>query len=580
VEREDLTGAVLDGRYRIIEPIAEGGMGVVYRAERVKLGRIVAVKVLHDVLPSELSSRRRFEIEAMAMAKLEHPHCAAVVDVGLHGDRPFVVMDFVSGQNLKDVISAQAPLPIPRAVELLRQILSGLAHAHELGIIHRDIKPANLVLSQKVGLGDHVKILDFGLARLGQDSSLTTGVVVGTPSYMAPEQIRGQKIDTRVDLYACGVVLFELLTGTKPFVSPKDDPIEVCTMHLTQPPPRLADRWPSIEYGELEAVVARALAKAADDRFATAAEFVAALDAIAPRRVLATPVAGVPVLATPVAGVPVLATPAPPPDLSASATLADPPPSSDASASATVLDSPASPDEPAPATLRGHTPPSPACAEPAAARPAPGEARPPVARPAAPRASRGRGLPLAAASGAVIAVVVVLAVSLRGGSSSAPDAGPPGGSASPASPSPDPAVEAALARAAELEDAGQKPAALDLVLAARKTSPDDARLAFLAGRLLFEKVYVTEGMKHLRDAIRLDPRYRTDPELIKLVLRAYITTPAAEAALATFLHDDIGDAARPYLEETAADHPNPTVRARASAELKRYSISGGSADSP
>src|SRR4030095_10433807 len=110
-------------------------------------------------------------------------------------------------------------LPPPRAADIVRQLLSGLAHAHEHGIIHRDIKPANIVLSQKAGLGDHVKILDFGLARLNKDSSLTTGIVVGTPSYMAPEQIRGQPIDGRVDIYACGVVLFEMLTGQKPFVS-------------------------------------------------------------------------------------------------------------------------------------------------------------------------------------------------------------------------------------------------------------------------------------------------------------------------------------------------------------------------
>src|SRR5688572_13583049 len=153
VERGDLTGAILDGRYRVIEPVAEGAMGVVYRAERIKLGRIVAIKVLHDVLPNELSGRKRFEIEAMAMAKLEHPHCASVLDVGVHEDRPFVVMDFVAGQNLKDVI-AMGPQPILRATEIVRQVLSGLAHAHEHGIIHRDIKPANIVLSHKTGLGD------------------------------------------------------------------------------------------------------------------------------------------------------------------------------------------------------------------------------------------------------------------------------------------------------------------------------------------------------------------------------------------------------------------------------------------
>jgi len=185
----------------------------------------------------------------MAMAKLEHPHCASVLDVGVYHERPYVVMDFVSGQNLKDVI-ASGPQPIGRAVEIVRQVLSGLAHAHELGIIHRDIKPANLVLSQKTGLGDHVKILDFGLARLHDSSqNLTTGVVVGTPAYMAPEQIRGTGLDARADLYACGVLLFELLTAHKPFHSEIDDPIEVCRMHLSSPVPRLADKLPGGSFG-------------------------------------------------------------------------------------------------------------------------------------------------------------------------------------------------------------------------------------------------------------------------------------------------------------------------------------------
>jgi serine/threonine protein kinase len=280
VAHADLVGAVLDGRYKVLERLAEGAMGIVYRAERVKLGRIVAVKVMHDQLPNELSSRQRFEIEAMAMAKLEHPHCAAVLDVGTHEGRPFVVMDYVAGQDLKSLI-LEGPVPPERAVEIVRQVLSGLAHAHELGIIHRDIKPANIMLSQKAGLGDHVKILDFGLARLQADkgSGLTTGIVVGTPAYMAPEQIRGAKLDGRVDVYACGVLLMELLTGEKPFHSPKDDPIEVVQLHLKKPPPRLADLLPGRDFGELESIVAKALAKNADDRYASATEFAAALEA-------------------------------------------------------------------------------------------------------------------------------------------------------------------------------------------------------------------------------------------------------------------------------------------------------------
>src|SRR5688572_23353778 len=255
-------------------------MGVVYRAERVKLGRIVAIKVLHDELPQELASRKRFELEAMAMAKLEHPHCTAVLDVGVHEEKPYVVMDFVSGHSLKELV-AQGPVPIPRAVEIVRQTLSGLAHAHEHSIIHRDIKPANIVLSQKAGLGDHVKILDFGLARFNAEASnLTTGIVVGTPSYMAPEQIRGAEIDKRADIYACGVLLFELLTGKKPFFSKKDDPVEVCAMHLKQPPPKLADTLPGTDFGVLEEIVAKALAKKPDDRYASSEEMAEALSTV------------------------------------------------------------------------------------------------------------------------------------------------------------------------------------------------------------------------------------------------------------------------------------------------------------
>ncbi|MBA3499122.1 MAG: serine/threonine protein kinase, partial [Deltaproteobacteria bacterium] len=269
MRRGELTGHVLDERYRVIEPIGEGAMGSVYRGERLKLGRMVAIKVLNEEIPNE-SSRERFEREATAMAKLEHPNCGTVLDVGVHEGRPYVVMEFVSGQNLKDVLKA-GPLSIARAVEITRQVLSGLSHAHEHGIIHRDIKPANIVLSQKAGVGDFVKILDFGLVRFrAETSNLTGAMVLGTPNYMAPEQIRGGDFDHRVDLYACGVLLFELLTGNKPFQAA--DPVATCMLHLNEPPPRLTDRASGRSFGALEAVVARALEKDRDKRFASAEE--------------------------------------------------------------------------------------------------------------------------------------------------------------------------------------------------------------------------------------------------------------------------------------------------------------------
>ena len=507
----NLVGAVLDGRYKVIEAVAEGAMGVVYRAERVKLGRVVAIKVLHDELPQELSSRKRFELEAMAMAKLEHPHCAAVLDVGVHEEKPFVVMDFVSGHNLKELI-AQGPVPPARAVEIVRQTLSGLAHAHEHGIIHRDIKPANIVLSQKSGLGDHVKILDFGLARLNAEASnLTTGIVVGTPSYMAPEQIRGAQIDRRADIYAVGVLLFELLTGKKPFFSKKDDPVEVCSLHLKQPPPRLADTLPGTDFGELEAIVAKALAKKPEDRYAAAEEMAAALAATIGRQ-------GAPL--TPPAGVPVQA---------ASVAMAQSEPSASIAPTANV----------------------------------------PQATPALPFTKKQ----LAIAGGGLIALIVIIAiVASRGGDKEkqvAQTTSDAAGRTDPTNEKGDP-VGDVLSRANEYVANGRREAALDLLVGARKTFPDDARIAYLAGKVYFAKLWWNDGLKQFRDAVRLDPSYKTDPELIKIVLKGFNTTPRYDSGLASFLRDTIGDAAKPFLEETANSHPNASIRARAASELRRY----------
>src|SRR5690606_2678770 len=161
-----------------------------------------------------------------------------------------------------------------------RQVLSGLAHAHELGIVHRDIKPANIMISEKAGLGQQVRILDFGLARPAESSTkLTTGIVVGTPNYMAPEQCKGSDIDARADLYTCGVMLFEMLTGRKPFIA--DDPIQVVRKHLLEPAPTLSSVEPRIDFGDLEGIVAKALAKAPGDRFASAVEMSQAIEAAA-----------------------------------------------------------------------------------------------------------------------------------------------------------------------------------------------------------------------------------------------------------------------------------------------------------
>src|SRR5690606_21184770 len=200
---------------------------------------------------------------------LEHPHCVSIIDFGLHATaKPYVVMELVRGRDLHELLVEQGRFEIPRAVEVMRQVLSGLQHAHEQGIIHRDIKPANIMVTPKAPRGLHVRLPDLGLARmLEATTSVSNGVAVGTPSYMAPEQCRGDALGSRVDIYACGVVLFEMLTGEKPFRA--SDPIEIVKKQIEQPPPRLADIAPG-NYGALEAVVARALEKSPLDRFPSA----------------------------------------------------------------------------------------------------------------------------------------------------------------------------------------------------------------------------------------------------------------------------------------------------------------------
>ena len=578
VERGDLTGAVLDGRYKVLEPVAEGAMGVVYRAERIKLGRIVAVKVLHDELPNELSSRKRFEIEAMAMAKLEHPHCAAVLDVGIHRERPFVVMDFVSGRDLRELIN-EGPMPTERAAEIVRQVLSGLAHAHEHGIIHRDIKPANIVLSQKAGLGDHVKILDFGLARLNADASgLTTGIVVGTPSYMAPEQIRGTAIDGRADLYACGVLMYELLTGKKPFQSLKDDPIEVCSLHLKAPIPPLSKTLPGRDFGELEAVVAKALAKLPDERFQTAVEFAKALaTAVGRKGMLFTPAAGVPITDRPVsvtAPVPAPVAPAPKPEdpretvlgvggtPAAGAPAVPPPVIKNAIAT------------PVPGSLRAKDPIK-ATAMAFGAIPAPAKpvSLPPVDVPA-PLFTR-KQLAITGGGTLLLIIIIALVASAGGGKKTVArvtlaDGGViVVGSGSAPTASPAEAVSGVLVAAEELVVRGKREQALQLIVASRGPYPADARLAAEAGKLYFQKMWWIEGLKQFRDAVRLDPTYATDAEFIKVVLKGF-NTAQSYGDIARFMRESIGPMAKQFLQETAKSHTNPGVRARAAAELKRY----------
>jgi eukaryotic-like serine/threonine-protein kinase len=301
-------GAVLQGRYRILSKIAAGAMGVVYQGERVQLGRPVAVKFLHPWIASQKTFISRFENEARAMSRLGHPNCVSVIDFGVEGS-PYLVMDFVTGQTLRQVVGGLGPQPPARVLHIARQLLAGLGHAHAQGIVHRDLKPDNLILTDEAGLDDHLRILDFGLAKLRDGPAMTAGMAVGTPSYMSPEQTGAAgTVDARSDLYAVGVLLFELLAGRKPFESPQIG--ELILMHRETAPPSLRALVPGAGVSAaLEAVVNKLLAKRQDDRYQSTAEVAAALDATPEGLRGAPAVAVAPTPATPAA--PAVAPPAP-----------------------------------------------------------------------------------------------------------------------------------------------------------------------------------------------------------------------------------------------------------------------------
>ncbi len=295
-----MIGALVDGRYKILAAMASGSMGAVYKAERVPIGKLVAVKFLHASFANDAEFLARFERETRVMSKLAHPNCVSVVDFGVFEQAPYIVMDFVDGVTLRAILDDEIPA-VPRALSIARQIAAGLAHAHAQGIIHRDVKPANIMISEAIGAGEVVRILDFGLARLrgpggGRDPT-QANTVVGTPNYMAPEQtIAGGTLDARTDIYAVGVVLFEMLTGERPFTA--DDTPSILQMHRSEAIPRLADRAPErgspagvagrgaqpgdvVKFPKgLQALIDTAMAKDPDDRYQSAIELATALESL------------------------------------------------------------------------------------------------------------------------------------------------------------------------------------------------------------------------------------------------------------------------------------------------------------
>jgi serine/threonine protein kinase len=263
---------ILSDRYRLLVKVGEGGMAEVYRAQDVLLSRAVAVKLLRPQYNSESSFLVRFLQEAQAAAGLSHPNIVTVYDVGQDGEQRYIVMEYVEGVNLKEIILESAPFSVDRAVDIALQICRAVAVAHRAGLVHRDIKPQNVLFT-----GDgRVKVTDFGIARaLSAPKGLTeAGMVWGTPHYISPEQASGEEVSPASDVYSTGVVLFEMLTGHLPFDGPSS--VAIAMKHVREPAPSVS-RWNASVPPDLARIVARALAKSPDDRYPTASEFAQAL---------------------------------------------------------------------------------------------------------------------------------------------------------------------------------------------------------------------------------------------------------------------------------------------------------------
>jgi len=294
--------------------IGDGGMGQVFRAEQLATGRTVALKVLHSQLTGVPEIAQRFEREAKVTTHLSHPHIVKTVEFGQWEGRLYLAMEFVAGQSLAALLAAAAGnqgrrMTIKRTIAIMRPVLEALEYAHGLGVVHRDLKPDNIMVVPRRGIfaRECVKLLDFGIAKLGDDAPVQgrkltqAGMLLGTPGYMSPEQAAGQKADLRSDLYSCGVILYEMLAGRRPFEA--DSSVEILAMHISATPKPLREITADASIpAAVENLIMRALAKRPADRFQSARDLREALDRAAEGRKQDAAISGIEttVFATPV----------------------------------------------------------------------------------------------------------------------------------------------------------------------------------------------------------------------------------------------------------------------------------------
>jgi eukaryotic-like serine/threonine-protein kinase len=270
---DTLIGSVFDGRYRIERKLGAGGMADVYLAEDQELGRRVAIKILNDRHAADDSFVERFRREAKNAAGLSHPNIVSIYDRGEAEGTYYIAMEYLDGRSLKELIVGRGPAPIKTAIDYARQILAAVGFAHKHGIVHRDIKPHNVL----VGPEGRLKVTDFGIARSGASQMTEVGSIIGTAQYLSPEQARGAPVDQTSDLYAVGVVLYEMLTGQVPFTG--DTPLEIAMKHLSEVPVPPSELRPEVPH-DLDSVVLRALAKDPHERYRSAEEMDADLQRV------------------------------------------------------------------------------------------------------------------------------------------------------------------------------------------------------------------------------------------------------------------------------------------------------------
>ncbi len=507
-DRKAVVGDVIDGRYRLLSMLGQGGMGQVFRAEHVGIKREVAIKLLHHELRDNEGIQERVTREAFATGRLDHPNCVSITDSGSFGNGgTYIVMELLKGDSLGDVLDEQETLPIVEALAVVRDILKGLEHAHGVGVVHRDLKPDNIFLVQSGTQQRRTKILDFGIAKLLGDAKVEAGggdlteagMAIGSPTYMSPEQATGEAIDGRTDLFTVSLILYEMIAGEPPFYEP-DDKVRSLQRRLKEQAPPMVSARGEVITPTLEALVQSGLEKNPEHRVASAGEYRRRLEAIMAER------AGAGAQATPTT--PLL------------------PHSSEAAAS-----------------------------ELEASRLLPSKRDAAGLSPEVVRRLQYGGLAVFAL------VVVVAAIAALSGTESTTEDSEEILVMDPMylddSISVDPKLLAAqleeeLNRFGQEVRAGRGARYIEPIKRLRSLWPEHARTNYLLGLAYMEKRYWADGYKYLREAVRLDESLRSDPALIKAAIRSLSSRSKPELG-EEFLVRVIGEAGIPLLQETVRD---------------------------